>query len=657
MSKDQMPRNKKPSPFGDEKQGQYFGIFLLIILAMAGFLLFTSRPRDNIKSYSEFLNYVKNDSVKGVRIGGQVIQGEFKEAIDGYTRFVTIIPLEDSELLPLLKTHSVDIIGEKAKDGYGSIFMWLMIIILAAALPLLLIFMLRGMQGGDPGKAMSFGRSRARLHREINNKVKFSDVAGCEEVKQDLEEVVEFLKNPKKFSALGARIPKGVLLVGAPGTGKTLLAKAVAGEADVPFFSVSGSEFVEMFVGVGAARVRDLFAQSRKNAPCIIFIDELDAVGRSRGTGLGGSHDEREQTLNQILVEMDGFDSSEGLIILGATNRPDILDVALLRPGRFDRQIVVDKPDVKAREAIIKIHTRKVPVEENIDFSIIARGTPGFTGADIENMVNEASLRAARENRKKVTLEDFEYAKDKVMMGPERRHSVVTEEDKMITAYHESGHAILSHILPLADPVHKVTIIPRGWAGGLTQQLPMEEKRHMNKSEIVEDLMVLLGGRAAEEIKFGKSWVSTGASNDIERATKIANSMVCEWGMSDVLGPVKFGEKEGPVFIGKDLVARKNYSEKIHEIIDEEVSHIIQEAYKRAMEMLKNNEDKLDKLAKELLEKEVLNSEQLATLLGKSEKKRFPILDVLKNNNNRVALKKKNSHKSSGVVDERKTKT
>jgi len=643
MSKNQMPKNKNLSPFGDEKQGQHFLAFMLIVLAMGAFLFFTSKPRDNIKSYSEFLNYVKNDSVKAVKIEGQVIQGEFKEAIDGNTRFVTIIPLEDNELLPLLKNHSVNIIGERVKDGYGSGLIW-WIVIISAAFILFWIFLLRGMQGGDPGKAMSFGRSRARLHREMNNKVKFSDVAGCEEAKQDLEEVVEFLKNPKKFSALGARIPKGVLLVGAPGTGKTLLAKAVAGEADVPFFSVSGSEFVEMFVGVGAARVRDLFAQSRKNAPCIIFIDELDAVGRSRGTGLGGSHDEREQTLNQILVEMDGFDSSEGLIILGATNRPDILDVALLRPGRFDRQIVVDKPDVKAREAIIKIHTRKVPVEDTADFSIIARGTPGFTGADIENMVNEASLRAARENRKKVTMEDFEYAKDKVMMGPERRHSVVTEEDKMITAYHESGHAILSHILPLADPVHKVTIIPRGWAGGLTQQLPMEEKRHMNKSEIIEDLMVLLGGRAAEEIKFGKSWVSTGASNDIERATKIANSMVCEWGMSEVLGPVKFGEKEGPVFIGKDLVARKNYSEKIHEIIDEEVSHIIQDAYKRAKEMLKKNEDKLDKLASELLEKEVLNSEQITTLLGKSEKKRFPILEVLKDN--KASLKKKTTLKS-----------
>lgn len=555
-------KRKNLLPVDEDKQGRYFGIFLLVLLGMFIFLFLTNSPKENPISYSKFLDKVSNDSIASVSVEGQTIKGTYKEEIDGTKVFKTIIPLDDKDLLPLLRLHNVDITGEKVKDSYGSGYIW-WIIIISAVMFIFWLFLIRGMQGGDPGKAMSFGRSKARLHKEINHKVKFTDVAGCEEAKQDLEEIVEFLKTPKKFSALGARIPKGVLLVGSPGTGKTLLAKAVAGEADVPFFSVSGSEFVEMFVGVGAARVRDLFAQGRKNAPCIIFVDELDAVGRSRGTGVGGSHDEREQTLNQILVEMDGFDSSEGLIILAATNRPDILDVALMRPGRFDREIVVDKPDVKAREAILKIHTRKVPVEENLDLSVIARGTPGFTGADLENLVNEAALKSARENRKTVILSDFEFAKDKVLMGPERRSAVISEEEKMTTAYHESGHAILSHILALTDPVHKVTIIPRGRTLGVTMELPIDERKSYTKEHLLQELMVLLGGRAAEEIKFGKAWVSTGASNDIERATKIVNSMVCEWGMSEVLGPVTYGEKEGPVFLGKDLVARKNFSEKI----------------------------------------------------------------------------------------------
>ena len=630
MAKGKNNRNKKGLlPGDDEKQGRYFGIFLLILLGIFVFLFLNSPPKDNSLTYSQFLNRITNDDISNVTIEGQSIKGLYKEEIDGKKDFITFLPLDDPTLLPLLKQKNVDITGVKVKDSGSSYFWWILLI--SVGMLVFWIFIMRGIQGGDSGKAMSFGKSKARLHKEMNNKIKFSDVAGCEEAKQDLAEVVEFLKNPKKFSGLGARIPKGVLLVGPPGTGKTLLAKAVAGEADVPFFSVSGSEFVEMFVGVGAARVRDLFAQGRKNAPCIIFVDELDAVGRARGTGVGGSHDEREQTLNQILVEMDGFDSSEGLILLAATNRPDILDVALMRPGRFDRQIVVDKPDVKAREAIIKIHTRKVPVEENIDFSVIARGTPGFTGADLENMVNEAALKAARENRKKVVLEDFEFAKDKVLMGPERKNAVITEEDNMITAYHESGHAILSHILELADPVHKVSIIPRGWAGGLTQQLPLEEKSHMTKAEIMQDVMVLLAGRAAEELKFGPEWISTGASNDIERATKLVNSMVCEWGMSDVLGPVKFGEKEGPVFLGKDLVARKNFSEKIRcRIIDEEVSKVIKTAYKKALNLLSENLPKLELLTKNLVEKEVLNAAQIDEILGKQDKKRFPLIEYLK---------------------------
>jgi cell division protease FtsH len=629
MNKNKTTKNKNPMmPFPDEKQGRYFGIFLLILLGLFAFLLLTNTPKEKPLTYSDFLNRIQNDSIASVKMEGQTVTGVYKEAIDDSKHFVTTIPLDDPDLIPLLKKHKVDIEVEKMKDPYGSSFIWWIVIISIGFLAFW-IFLIRGMQGGDPGKAMSFGRSKARLHKEINNKVKFTDVAGCEEAKQDLQEVVEFLKNPRKFGTLGARIPKGVLLVGAPGTGKTLLAKAVAGEADVPFFSVSGSEFVEMFVGVGAARVRDLFTQGRKNAPCIIFIDELDAVGRSRGTGVGGSHDEREQTLNQILVEMDGFDSSEGLIMLAATNRPDILDVALMRPGRFDREIVVDKPDIKARESILKIHTRKVPVEEDVDLNIIARGTPGFTGADIENLVNEAALKAARENRKKVVLEDFEFAKDKVMMGPERRSAVLTEEDKVTTAFHEAGHAILGHILPLVDPVHKVTIIPRGRALGITSYLPIDEKKNNTKEQLLEQLMVLLGGRAAEEIKFGKQLISTGASHDIEVATKIVNSMVCEWGMSEALGPVTYGEKEGPVFLGKDLVARKNFSEKIHEIIDEEVKAMISNAYNKAKDLLTENVQLLDKLANLLLEKEVLNSEELNEVLGKPEKKRFPILDVM----------------------------
>jgi cell division protease FtsH len=629
MSKNKGGKNKKTIlPVEEEKQGRYFGIFLLILLGIFVFLFLNGAPKETVFSYSSFLNHIQNDSVSRVVIEGQNIKGFFKEPINGVRDFRTILPLDDMTLLPLLKDHHIDIVGERVKDAYGGGYFWWMIII-SAVMFIFWIFIIRGMQGGDPGRAFSFGRSKARMHKEVNNKVVFNDVAGCEEAKQDLAEIVEFLKNPKKFTALGARIPKGVLLVGAPGTGKTLLAKAVAGEADVPFFSVSGSEFVEMFVGVGAARVRDLFAQGRKSAPCIIFVDELDAVGRSRGAGLGGSHDEREQTLNQILVEMDGFDSSEGLIILAATNRPDILDVALTRPGRFDRDVVVDKPDVKAREAILKIHTRKVPVEEGVDFTTLAKGTPGMTGADLENMVNEAALRAARENRKKVIMEDFEFAKDKVRMGPERRSLVLTEEDKLTTAYHEAGHAILGHILPLVDPIHKITIIPRGSALGVTYFLPLDEKKSQIKGKVLQEIVVALGGRAAEELKFGKEWISSGATGDIEVVTKYANAMVCEWGMSDVLGPVKYGEKEGPIFLGKDLVTHKNFSEKIHEIIDAEVGRIIGEAYVKAVKLLKENLKKLDLLAEKLLEKEVLNSDEISELLGKIDKRRFPILDKI----------------------------
>ncbi len=620
-------KNRGRFPPNNRNQGMYFAIFLIIVLGVFTLIYLYLKPKP-VLTYNEFIQNVTNDSVARVVIQGQLINGEWKKAdAAGAKEFKSVIPLEDPTLLPMLKEHNIAIIGEPVRDGSGDFIWW--IVIISVGMFVLWFFLMRGSQGGDSGRAMSFGKSRARLHRDMSGKVTFADVAGCEEAKQDLEEVVEFLKSPQKFTALGAKIPKGALLVGSPGTGKTLLAKAVAGEANVPFFSVSGSEFVEMFVGVGASRVRDLFADGRKNAPCIIFIDELDAVGRSRGAGLGGSHDEREQTLNQILVEMDGFDSSEGLIILAATNRPDILDQALMRPGRFDRKIVVDKPDVRARELILKVHTRKVPTEADINLDAIARGTPGLTGADIENLVNEAALKAARENRKKVSNHDLEYAKDKVLLGPERKSKIILEEDKLITAFHESGHAVLGHFLALTDPIHKITVIPRGFAAGVTFSLPIDERTHLFKERLMEDLMVLLGGRAAEEIKFGHSWISGGASNDIDRATAIAHSMVCEWGMSEKLGPVTYGEKEGPVFLGKDLVTRKNFSEKIHEIIDNEIRDIIMNTYEKAKAMIKKYEAKLDQLSKVLLEKEVLGSKEINEILGPSDKDRFPIKDKI----------------------------
>lgn len=625
------PHNtRKPgtkNPFGNQKQGIYFIVLLLILLGVYLALnLFNNRAR--VISYSEFLNEIQLTNIKSVVISGQRIQGEFTVPRDSLTpNFLTVMPMRDEQLLPLLLSNKIKIDGQEPRDNSMGL-MWLLLI----PLGIFLVYMMvaRGGQGGDPSRGMTFGKSRARLHKDLNRKVTFEDVAGCEEAKQDLAEVVEFLKNPQKFTALGAKIPKGVLLMGSPGTGKTLMAKAVAGEANVPFFSVSGSEFVEMFVGVGASRVRDLFAQGRKNSPCIIFIDELDAVGRSRGTGLGGSHDEREQTLNQILVEMDGFDSSEGLIMIAATNRPDILDPALLRPGRFDRSVVVDKPDVKAREKILQVHTRKIPLDTDVKLETISRATPGLTGADLQNLVNEAALRAGRENRKKVNMSDLEFAREKVQMGPERRSKVILEEDKLVTAYHEGGHAVLSHYLPLADPVHKVTIIPRGWAGGYTMPLPQDERSHLFKERLHQDLIVLLAGRAAEELKFGKSWISSGASNDIERATKLATSMVCEWGMSEKLGPVKYGEHEGPVFLGKDMLSRKDFSERIHETIDQEVSLVIMEAYAEAMKLLKKYSGKLDKLIQVLLEKETLDGDQVIEVLGKASKDRFPIMDSMK---------------------------
>ena len=492
-------------------------------------------------------------------------------------------------------------------------------IVLINALPFLLLigflaFTLRQMQAGG-NKALSFGKSRAKLLNNQQKRVTFKDVAGVEEAKEELQEIIEFLKDPQKFQKLGGRIPKGVLMVGPPGTGKTLLAKAVAGEANVPFFSISGSDFVEMFVGVGASRVRDLFEQGKKNAPCIIFIDEIDAVGRHRGAGLGGGHDEREQTLNQLLVEMDGFESNDGVILMASTNRPDVLDPALLRPGRFDRRVVVGRPDVKGREGILKVHTRKIPLDENVDISVIARGTPGFTGADLANIVNEAALNAARFNKKVVTMTDFEIAKDKVLMGAERRSMVLSDHEKKLTAYHEAGHTLVGLKMPSADPVHKVSIIPRGMALGVTQQLPEADRHSYTKEYILSQISILMGGRLAEEIYFGADKITTGASNDIERATELARSMVCEYGMSE-LGPLTFGKKDEQIFLGREINQHRDYSEDTAILIDKEVKKIIAGQYERARKVLEENAEAMVRLSEALLELETLDSVQIRRVVA-----------------------------------------
>jgi cell division protease FtsH len=475
------------------------------------------------------------------------------------------------------------------------------------------IFFMRQMQAGG-GKAMAFGKSKARLITDKSKKVTFADVAGIDEAKAELEEVIDFLKDPKKYTRLGGRIPKGLLLIGPPGTGKTLLARAIAGEAEVPFLTISGSDFVEMFVGVGASRVRDLFSQAKKNAPCIIFIDEIDAVGRHRGAGLGGGHDEREQTLNQLLVEMDGFESNEGVILISATNRPDVLDPALLRPGRFDRQVVVPLPDVKGREKIFEVHARKAPIAEDVDFAVLARGTPGTSGADIENLINEAVLNAARDNKDKVNMKDFEFAKDKILMGTERKSMVISDEEKRNTSYHETGHVLVARMIPGTDPIHKVTIIPRGRALGLTQQLPIDEKHTYPREYLEKNIAILLGGRAAEEIILHD--FTTGAGNDIERATNLARKMVCEWGMSDKMGPLSYGKKEEQIFLGREFATHKDYSEDTAKSIDAEVVSIVTRNYEKAKMILTDNIEILHKIAEELLEKEVLNGAEVDVLIG-----------------------------------------
>ncbi len=589
----------------------YKNLSLWLVIGLVVVFLFNlfNKPQNSAKEipYSDFLQYVEKGEVQKVLIYKDRVTGVFVNQ----SPFQTVIPVQDPELVPKLKEKGIVIQVKPVEETP-----WYMTLLISWFPMLLLIgvwiFFMRQMQSGG-GRAMSFGRSRAKLLTNQNVKVTFRDIAGIDEAKEELTEIIDYLKDPKKFTRLGGRIPKGVLLVGPPGTGKTLLAKAIAGEAGAPFFSISGSDFVEMFVGVGASRVRDLFTQAKKHAPCIIFIDEIDAVGRHRGAGLGGGHDEREQTLNQLLVEMDGFESNEGVIVVAATNRPDVLDPALLRPGRFDRQVTVPVPDVGGREAILKVHAKKIPLESDVDLSVIARGTPGFSGADLENLVNEAALFAARKNKTSVGMEDFEEAKDKVLMGAERKSMILSEEEKKITAYHEAGHTLLAKLLPGADPVHKVTIIPRGRALGLTQQLPADERHTYPRSYLVNRLIILLGGRVAEEVVLDE--FTTGAGNDIERASEMARRMVCEWGMSDVLGPVAFGKREEHVFLGRDFNQVKDYSEETARKIDDEVVRIVNDCHKRARTMVEEHISCLHGIAQGLLEKESLDAPDIDRIM------------------------------------------
>ncbi|MFH7326167.1 ATP-dependent zinc metalloprotease FtsH [Desulfurivibrio sp. C05AmB] len=597
----------------------YRNLSMWLIIGLTMIMLFNlfSRPQPQVTemSYSDFLTSVETGTVREVLIQGQEITAE---GPDG--RSFKIIAPDDAEMIPLLRRQGVNIKVKEPDQSpwyFTILISWFPMLLLIAVW----IFFMRQMQMGG-GKAMSFGKSRARLLDHETSKITFSDVAGIDEAKEELAEIIDFLKDPSKFTRLGGRIPKGVLLMGAPGTGKTLLAKAIAGEAGVPFFSISGSDFVEMFVGVGASRVRDLFIQGKKSAPCIIFIDEIDAVGRHRGAGLGGGHDEREQTLNQLLVEMDGFEANEGVIIVAATNRPDVLDPALLRPGRFDRQVVVPIPDVKGREMILQVHGKKTQVAEDVDWARIARGTPGFSGADLENMVNEAALLAARQGADKVGMLHLEQAKDKVMMGSERRSMIITEEEKKITAYHEAGHALVAKLLPGTDPLHKVTIIPRGRALGLTQQLPLEDKYTYARSYLINNLCILLGGRVAEELVFGE--ITTGSGNDIERATNMARKMVCEWGMSEAMGPLTFGKKEEQIFLGREISQHRDYSESTAIQIDNEVKSLMMEAQDKVHELLEAHLDALHQIAAELLEKETLLLEDIERIIREAGGEQAP---------------------------------
>jgi len=585
------------------------GFYLLIIIIAISIIdYYSSKTTTKTEvSYSAFLKQVEDQKVERVTIVDNTIRGKLKDGQE-----FTLVTPNDPALINILREKKIDIKAEQPPQPpwWTTLF--------SSLLPMLLLigvwfFIMQQTQGGG-SKVMSFGKSRAKLHNEEKIKVTFDDVAGAEEAKEELEEVVEFLKHPKKFNDLGARIPKGVLLFGPPGTGKTLLARAVAGEAGVPFFSISGSDFVEMFVGVGASRVRDLFEQAKKSAPCIVFIDEIDAVGRQRGAGLGGGHDEREQTLNQLLVEMDGFGVNEGIIIIAATNRPDILDPALLRPGRFDRHIVVDKPDVKGRQAILKVHTKGKPVDKEADLEVLARRTPGFTGADLSNLVNEAALLSARRNKKRIGMNELEESVERVVAGPERKSKVISEKDKKLTAYHEAGHALIAMVMPNADPVHKVSIIPRGRAGGYTLMLPKEDRNYATRSELKDQLRTLLGGRVAEAVVLEE--ISTGAQNDLERATELARKMICEFGMSEVLGPITFGRRQDTqVFLGRDISRDRNYSEEVAYSIDKEVRRLIEDAYEKTEAMLREHLDKLHLIAAALIEKETLEAFELEQLM------------------------------------------
>lgn len=589
----------------------YKNLALWLVISLMMILLFNlfnkPRPVQDKVNYSDFIAAVEAGKVGSVIIQGSDILGKYTDGKE----FRSYKPA-DTNIVEILQEKKVAISArpEEERVSWFSIFIsWFPLILLVGVW----IFFMRQMQAGG-GKAMSFGKSRAKLLTEAQGKITFEDVAGIEEAKEELEEIIQFLKEPKKFTKLGGRIPKGVLLMGPPGTGKTLLARAVAGEAGVPFFSISGSDFVEMFVGVGASRVRDLFVQGKKNAPCIIFIDEIDAVGRHRGAGLGGGHDEREQTLNQLLVEMDGFESNEGVILIAATNRPDVLDPALLRPGRFDRQVVVPRPDVKGREAILKVHSNKTPLAPSVDLGVIARGTPGFSGADLANVVNEAALLAARKDKSVIDMEDIDNAKDKVLMGVERRSMVISEEEKKNTAYHEAGHTLVAKFIPGTDPVHKVSIIPRGRALGVTMQLPIEDKHSYSRESLMNRIAVLMGGRAAEELIFHT--MTTGAGNDIERATEMARKMVCEWGMSPKLGPVTFGKKDEQIFLGRDMASAKNYSEATAVEIDAEIRQIVEENYRRAFQLLTENIGSLHRLSQVLIEKETMTGADVDDLIA-----------------------------------------
>ena len=590
----------------------YKNLSMWLVIGLTMILLFQmfnkpQRPSDAI-SYSEFWSSVESGAINKVSIQGEEITGVGEDG----RPFKTVAP-SDTELLPMLRKSDVNISVNKpeATPWYLTLFVsWFPMLLLIGVW----IFFMRQMQMGGKGGALSFGKTRAKLQGEGEVKVTFKDVAGIDEAKEELEEIIDFLRDPQKFTRLGGRIPKGVLLAGPPGTGKTLLARAIAGEAGVPFFTISGSDFVEMFVGVGASRVRDLFTQGKKNAPCIIFIDEIDAVGRHRGAGLGGGHDEREQTLNQLLVEMDGFEGNDGVIIIAATNRPDVLDPALLRPGRFDRQVVVPVPDIKGREMILDIYGKKTKLAADVDMAVIARGTPGFSGADLENLVNEAALLAARENKDEVDASLLERAKDKVMMGAERRSMIISDKEKEITAYHEAGHALVARLLPGADPIHKVTIIPRGRALGLTMQLPVDEKYTHARGYLLDRIAILFGGRVAEQLVFNE--ITTGAGNDIERASELARKMVCEWGMSDELGPLAYGKKEEHIFLGREIAQHRDYSEQTAQRIDAAVKQIIVEANDKVTRLLEENRDILTAIAAELLERETIMLEDIDRIIA-----------------------------------------